>query len=82
MDGILQGLRPAVVALIASAGLTIFLTAMFGTENLPVALSDLNWISVGLFIIGLTLLRKTKLGPIHVMILSGFAGILIYYVIL
>lgn len=82
MDGILKGLRPAVVALIASAGLTIFLTAMFGTGNFPVALTDLNWISVGLFLIGLAVLRKTKLGPIHVMILSGIAGVLIYYVIL
>ena len=82
MDGILKGLRPAVVALIASAGLTIFLTAMFGADSFPIAFGNLNWISVFLFIIGLVLLRKTKLGPIHVMILSGIAGILIYYVIL
>lgn len=82
MQGILYGLRPAVVALIASAGLTIFLTAMFGTGNFPVAFSDLNWISVVLFLIGLVILRKTKLGPIHVMLLAGVAGVLIYYVIL
>lgn len=82
IQGILSGLRPAVVALIASAGLTIFLTAMFGTENFPVAFSDLNWISIILFLIGLVLLRKTKLGPIHIMLSAGLAGILIYYVIL
>lgn len=82
MQGILQGLRPAVVALIASAGLTIFLTAMFGTDSFPIAFGDLNWISVVLFAIGLALLSKTKLGPIHVMTFSGLAGILIYYVIL
>lgn len=82
MDGILKGLRPAVVALIASAGLTIFLTAMFGTDSLSIAFGDLNWISVVLFLIGLAILRKTKLGPIHVMTLSGLAGIFIYYVVL
>lgn len=82
MQGILYGLRPAVVALIASAGLTIFLTAMFNKDSFPVAFSDLNWISVVLFLVGLAILRKTKLGPIHVMILAGVAGVMIYYVIL
>jgi len=81
MQGILQGLRPAVVALIASAGLTIFLTAMFGTGSLPVSLSNLNWVSVVLFIISLFILRTTKAGPINIMLLTGLAGIMIYYVI-
>ncbi|MDN6625825.1 MAG: chromate transporter [Pisciglobus halotolerans] len=80
VQGIIIGLRPAVVALIGSAGLSIFLTALFNTESFPVALNNLNWISVGIFIIGFLTLRKTKFGPIQIMIASGIAGILIYYV--
>lgn len=78
VQGVIQGLRPAVVALIASAGLTIFLTALFGTSSFPVAFGDLNWISVILFIIGVLLLRKTRFGPVQVILFSGIAGLIIY----
>lgn len=78
VQGVIQGLRPAVVALIASAGLTIFLTAMFGHSELPLQLSQLNIVSVVLFIVGIFLMRKYKLSPIQVMILSGISGIIIY----
>lgn len=81
VQGVIQGLRPAVVALIASAGLTIFLTAMFGEGSFPVDIANLNWISVILFLIGIALLRKTRLGPIQVILLSGVAGIVIYSII-
>lgn len=82
VQGIINGLRPAVVALIASAGLSIFLTALFNKEAFPVQLSDLNWIAVAMFLSGLFLLRKFKMNPIHVMLLTGVAGIIIYGAIL
>lgn len=78
VQGVIQGLRPAVVALIASAGLTIFLTAMFGHSEFPLQLSQLNIVSVVLFIVGLFLMRRYKLSPIQIMILSGISGIIIY----
>lgn len=78
VQGVIQGLRPAVVALIASAGLTIFLTAMFGHSELPLQFSQLNIVSVVLFIVGIFLMRRYKLSPIQVMILSGISGIIIY----
>ncbi len=80
VQGMIIGLRPAVVALIGSAGLSIFLTALFNKEEFPVSLSDLNWISVIIFAICFLILRKTKFGPIQVMIASGIAGIAIYYI--
>ncbi len=78
VQGIIQGVRPAVVALIASAGLTIFLTAMFGHSDLPVAFSEINWVSVIFFAIGIFIMRKYKASPIQVMIVTGIAGGIVY----
>lgn len=81
VQGVIQGLRPAVVALIASAGMTIFLTALFGQGSFPIDISNINWISVVLFSIGVFLLRKSRFGPIQVILLSGLAGVIIYSII-
>ncbi|WP_028273824.1 chromate transporter [Atopococcus tabaci] len=78
VQGVIQGLRPAVVALIASAGMTIFLTALFGQGSFPIDVANINWISVVLFVIGIFLLRKSRFGPIQVILLSGLAGVGIY----
>jgi len=78
VQGIIKGLRPAVVALIASAGVSILLTALFNTDTLSIHPADLNWIAVGLFLLSLLLLRKFKLSPIYVMLIAGIAGIIAY----
>ncbi len=78
VQGIINGLRPAVVALIASAGLSICMTAFFNKDAFPVNLSDLSWTAVVLFLASLILLRKFKMNPIHIMLLSGVAGVIIY----
>lgn len=82
VQGIIKGLRPAVVALIGSAGLSILLTALFSTETFSFTLSDFNWIAAVLFLCSLFLLKKLKMNPIYVMLIAGAAGILIYGVIL
>ena len=74
LRGILAGLRPAVVALIASAGLTILISALFVTDVLPHALSDVDGIAVVLFVLSLVILRKWKPDPILVMVGSGVIG--------
>ncbi|MER2063221.1 MAG: chromate transporter [Alkalibacterium sp.] len=81
VQGIIQGLRPAVVALIASAGLTIFLTAMFGHSNWPIDLTDINYISIIFFALAIFLMRKYKASPIHVMIITGVLGGIVYSII-
>ncbi|MEG0443840.1 MAG: chromate transporter [Carnobacterium sp.] len=78
VQGVIKGLRPAVVALIASAGLSILLTALFNKETFPVQFADLNWVALVLFLLSLFILRKFKLNPIYIMLFAGFLGVLLH----
>ena len=81
VQGILAGLRPAVIAMIASAGISLMLLAFFGQQELPVDFTNLDIASVGIFAVGLFVLRKWKLNPIYVMAGSGIAGVILYSII-
>lgn len=81
IQGTLSGLRPAVVALIASAGLSILTLAIFGDHGFTFNLKSINFISVLLFSVSLFILRKWKPNPILVMMGSGVIGGIIYLVI-
>lgn len=78
VQGVLQGLRPAVVAMIASAGLSILFLALWGGGPLPTSWGDVNFVSVGIFLVGLFILRIWKPNPILVMAGAGVAGVIIY----
>ena len=81
MQGVLAGLRPAVVALIASAGLTILMLAVFGGASTGVfdfPLKQIDWIAVVLFVAAFVLLRKTKLNPLFIMGGAGIIGMAAY----
>ncbi|MFI3172260.1 MAG: chromate transporter [Eubacteriales bacterium] len=79
LQGALSGLRPAVVSLIASAGVTILVLALFGEEGISAGVESLNYVSFGLFSIGLFILRKWKsTNPIKVMIGCGVIGGVLY----
>lgn len=69
LQRVLGCLRPAVVALIAAAGVSIFLEVMGGTSA---------WNPVGIFLTlaGFVALRKRKLSPVLVMVLCGVANLL------
>lgn len=75
-QGVLSGLRPAAVALIASAGISIAILALFD-ESKIIALDHLDWVSLVCFAIGLFVLRKWKPSPIIVMIGVGLLGALL-----
>lgn len=75
LQSVLASLWPAVVALIASAGLTILRTAVFGEAE--IAWASVNWIGLALFAAALVLLRWKKLNPILVMTLCGAANLVI-----
>lgn len=75
---ILEGLRPAVVAMIASAGLSIVILAFGGEAGMTQGLAGINWIAVGIFTVGLISLRKWKVNPILMLLGSGLAGLLLY----
>ena len=80
VQGVLSGLRPAVVATIASAGLSLLLMAFFGQKELPQDLSTVQVIPVVIFAAAFFVLRRFKVNPIWVMCGAGAAGILLFSV--
>ena len=69
LQGVLGSLRPAVVAMIASAGVSILITAFWGEA--VIAFAATNWVMAALFALSVFLLLKCKLDPILVMVLAG-----------
>ncbi len=78
VKGILAGLRPAVVALIASAGISIVTLAFWGEGGFSTDISHINILAVILFSISLIILRRWKANPIFIMVGCGIAGLIIY----
>lgn len=76
LDSVLGCLRPVVVALILSAGLSILKLTAFG--GAAVSAANLDWIGVALFAAAFFVLRKYKANPILVMSLCGAAGLGLY----
>ena len=70
LQGVLKSLRPAVVAMIASAGILILKDAFWGSGK-SILLTGTEWSMVVIFGICVLLLRKTKLNPVWVMVLAG-----------
>ena len=81
VQGVLSGLRPAVVAMIASAGISLLILALYGQRELPASLGGMDWIAAGLFVASLIVLRRFKLSPICIMAGSGAIGALLYALI-
>ena len=73
LEGVLSGLRPAVVAMILSAGISILLIAIFGTTS-----GSLNITAVIVFIVALFILAKTRTNPIFLLLISGLLGLVFY----
>ncbi|MDD4082860.1 MAG: chromate transporter [Sphaerochaetaceae bacterium] len=76
VKGLLAGLRPAVVAMIAAAGVAIFKIAISPLSN-----GLVNYVAIILFAFVLVLLRWKKINPILMLMASGVLGIVIYYFI-
>lgn len=74
LQSVLNVLRPAVVAMIASAGISIIVTAVFG-EQAIIAWTHLKVNMLVIFIICLFLLLKYKMSPIAVMLIGGLCEI-------
>jgi chromate transporter len=78
IQGILSGLRPAVVALIAAAGISILLLALFNTGTLKLPLPAVDIKALVIFAVSLFILRKWKTDPVYVMLGTAAAGIVVY----
>lgn len=76
LQTVLAALRPAVVSLIGSAGLSILTIGIFNGGLISVA--NIQYVEVALFAACLFLLRKYKANPIAIILGSGLVGTLIY----
>ena len=74
LQNVLGTLRPAVVALIAAAGLSILQLVVF--QGNAMQLSNVNWLGLICFAAALFILRKWKWNPILVMALCGACGLI------
>ena len=75
---VLAALRPAVVALIASAGMSILTLALFNTDLFSAKISELRYVELVIFGVGLFLLRKYKMSAISIILGSGVVGVVAY----
>lgn len=76
MQGILGGLRPAVVSLIASASVTITLLSLFGSSGISFA--NLQIRNLGVVIPCMIVLKVYKPNPILIIAGAGVAGLYFY----
>ena len=81
VQGVLQGLRPAVVAMIASAGLSLLLLALFGGRKMSVGPLGLDTVAAVIFAAGFLVLRRKSVNPIWIMVASGAAGVALYSIV-
>lgn len=78
VQGVLTGLRSAIVAMIASAGLSLILLALFNASLSDVVLSDFRAVEGVIFAVCLVLLRKFKVNPVAIIFGSGIVGTVVY----
>jgi chromate transporter len=70
---VLKALRPVVVALIATAGVSILVTSFWGDQ--VIGISTIKITAVVIFAICLTMLYKTKLDPVLIMLFAGILNV-------
>lgn len=71
LQGTLASLRPAVVAMIAKAGVSILVSAFFINGVVSFAPENISFRMIVYFAAALVMLRKFKMNPILVMVLCG-----------
>lgn len=71
VQNILAGVRPAVIALIAFAGVSLICMAVYGTRNISGVWRNPNYLACGIIGASLYVLRKWKPKPIYVMVGAG-----------
>ena len=75
---VLGSLRPAVVALIASAGASILMLGLFQAELGDIILREIRGVEVVIFVLSLLVLRKFKVSAITIILGSGVVGTIVY----
>lgn len=75
---VLGAMRPAVVALIASAGTSILMLGLFQAELQDIVFNNLHVVELIIFVVSLYILRKYKASAIAIILGSGIIGTIIY----
>ena len=75
---VLGSLRPAVVALIASAGASILMLGLFQAELGDIILREVRVVELVIFVLSLVILRKFKVSAITIILGSGVVGTAVY----
>ncbi len=82
IQGILGGLRPAIVALIASAGVSILQLSIYPRTDEAFRLQNIDWLAIVFFVLCFFILRKAKkLNPIFVMLGAGGVSLVLYLIL-
>ena len=74
LQNVLKVLQPAVIAMIAAAGVSLLITAFWGLDIINLA--NLSVSAVVLFILSMILLLKYKANPIFVMVTAGVLNVI------
>lgn len=77
IQGILNGLRPAVMALIAAACISFVLLAVWNVEEMPQDFSSTFDLKGAIILIGALIAVRLKIGVIKVLIAAGAAGLIL-----
>jgi chromate transporter len=81
VQGALKSLQPAVVGMIAAAGLGIIINALWNGNAVSLDIKSIDYVVAGLIVIFVVVLRKFKLSPSIVILGAGLVGGLIYSLI-
>lgn len=77
---VLNTLRPAVIALIFAAGVSILVSALF--QNGIIGIETIKIQMTIIFVVSMYLLIKHKMNPIVVMVFAGICNVLQYYIMM
>ena len=75
VQGMMDGLRPVIVATIFVGGFSILRNALF--ESGLLQLASVDWLSVAFFGIGVWLMQKTKISAVSLIVGTGAIGCII-----
>lgn len=76
VQGAFLGLRPASLAMIAAAGISVAKVALFKSSS-TFALSNIHLVAVVFMVVAYGLAKKTKLGTLGMIAVGGIVGILL-----
>lgn len=78
IQGVLSGLRPAIVGLISSACVSIVILTLWG-QAAPLLGQNIDYLALSLLFLTLVLLKLKIIKPIGAIALSGFAGVISHF---